>query len=82
MHEVGLPAGVFNLVHGFGPNSAGEFLTRNPDVDAITFTGESRTGATIMKVAAEGVRDVSFELGGKNAAVVFADCDFDAAGGP
>lgn len=79
MHEVGLPAGVFNLVHGFGPNSAGEFLTRNPDVDAITFTGESRTGETIMKVAAEGVRDVSFELGGKNAAVVFADCDFDAA---
>lgn len=79
MQEVGLPAGVFNLVHGFGPNSAGEFLTRNPDVDAITFTGESRTGETIMKVAAEGVRDVSFELGGKNAAVVFADCDFDAA---
>ncbi|MBB2494443.1 2-hydroxymuconic semialdehyde dehydrogenase [Aquipseudomonas ullengensis] len=79
MHEAGLPAGVFNLVHGFGPNSAGEFLTRNPDVDAITFTGESRTGATIMKAAAEGVRDVSFELGGKNAAVVFADCDFDAA---
>nr|WP_207200257.1 2-hydroxymuconic semialdehyde dehydrogenase [Pseudomonas sp. TH03] len=78
MHEAGLPAGVFNLVHGFGPNSAGEFLTRNPDVDAITFTGESRTGASIMKVAAEGVRDVSFELGGKNAAVVFADCDFEA----
>lgn len=79
MQEAGLPTGVFNLVHGFGPNSAGEFLTRNPDVDAITFTGESRTGATIMKAAAEGVRDVSFELGGKNAAVVFADCDFDAA---
>lgn len=79
MHEAGLPAGVFNLVHGFGPGSAGEFLTRNPDVDAITFTGESRTGEAIMKVAAEGVRDVSFELGGKNAAVVFADCDFDAA---
>nr|WP_218189047.1 MULTISPECIES: 2-hydroxymuconic semialdehyde dehydrogenase [unclassified Pseudomonas] len=79
MHDVGLPAGVFNLVHGFGPGSAGEFLTRNKDVDAITFTGESRTGETIMKVAADGVRDVSFELGGKNAAVVFADCDFDAA---
>ena len=79
IHEVGLPAGVFNLVHGFGPGSAGEFLTRHPDVDAITFTGESRTGETIMKVAAEGIRDVSFELGGKNAAVVFADCDFDAA---
>lgn len=79
MQEAGVPAGVFNLVHGFGPNSAGELLTRHPDVDAITFTGESRTGATIMKAAAEGVREVSFELGGKNAAVVFADCDFDAA---
>ncbi|WOE81897.1 2-hydroxymuconic semialdehyde dehydrogenase [Pseudomonas protegens] len=79
MHEAGVPAGVFNLVHGFGPNSAGEFLTAHRDVDAITFTGESRTGATIMKAAAEGVREVSFELGGKNAAVVFADCDFDAA---
>lgn len=79
MHAVGLPAGVFNLVQGFGPDSAGEFLTRHPMVDAITFTGESRTGQTIMKVAAEGVREVSFELGGKNAAVVFADADFDAA---
>lgn len=79
MHEAGVPAGVFNLVHGFGPASAGEFLTRHPDVDAITFTGESRTGSTIMKAAADGVREVSFELGGKNAAVVFADCDFEAA---
>lgn len=79
MRDAGVPAGVFNLVHGFGPNSAGEFLTAHHDVDAITFTGESRTGATIMKAAAEGVREVSFELGGKNAAVVFADCDFDAA---
>lgn len=79
IHDAGLPEGVFNLVHGFGPGSAGEFLTKHPDVDAITFTGESRTGSEIMKVAAEGVRDVSFELGGKNAAVVFADCDFEAA---
>ncbi len=79
MHEAGVPSGVFNLLHGFGPNSAGEFLTRHPGIDAITFTGESRTGATIMKAAAEGVREVSFELGGKNAAVVFADADFDAA---
>lgn len=79
IRDAGVPAGVFNLVHGFGPNSAGEFLTAHRDVDAITFTGESRTGATIMKAAAEGVREVSFELGGKNAAVVFADCDFDAA---
>lgn len=79
MRDAGVPAGVFNLLHGLGPNSAGEYLTAHRDVDAITFTGESRTGATIMKAAAEGVREVSFELGGKNAAVVFADCDFDAA---
>ena len=46
---------------------------------AITFTGETRTGAAIMKSAADGIRDVSFELGGKNAGIVFADCDFDAA---
>jgi len=79
MDEAGVPPGVFNLLHGFGPDSAGEFLTGHPDIDAITFTGESSTGSTIMKVAAEGVKEVSFELGGKNAAVVFADADFDAA---
>ena len=79
MHEAGLPAGVFNLVHGYGPGSAGEAIVRSPGIDGLTFTGESRTGATIMKQAAEGVRPVSFELGGKNAALVFADCDFDSA---
>jgi aminomuconate-semialdehyde/2-hydroxymuconate-6-semialdehyde dehydrogenase len=79
MNAVGVPAGVFNVVHGFGPNSAGEFLTTNPGVDAITFTGETRTGEAIMKAAAVGVRDVSFELGGKNPAIVFADCDMDKA---
>jgi len=79
MNKVGVPKGVYNVVHGFGPDSAGEFLTRHRGVDAITFTGETRTGAAIMKAAADGVRPVSFELGGKNAAVVFADCDFDAA---
>ncbi|USE76621.1 2-hydroxymuconic semialdehyde dehydrogenase [Cupriavidus gilardii] len=77
MQEVGLPAGVFNLVHGFGPNSAGEFITKHPRINAITFTGESKTGTAIMHAAAEGVKPVSFELGGKNAAIVFADCDFD-----
>ncbi|MGD9944326.1 MAG: 2-hydroxymuconic semialdehyde dehydrogenase [Burkholderiaceae bacterium] len=78
-HEAGVPPGVFNVVHGFGPGSAGEALARHPGIDAITFTGESRTGATIMKTVADGVKEVSFELGGKNAAVVFADADFDAA---
>jgi aminomuconate-semialdehyde/2-hydroxymuconate-6-semialdehyde dehydrogenase len=77
--EAGLPEGVFNLVHGFGPGSAGEAIVRSPGIDGLTFTGESRTGAAIMKQAADGVRPVSFELGGKNAALVFADCDFDAA---
>jgi len=66
-------------VHGFGPDSAGEFLTQHPGVNAITFTGETRTGAAIMKAASEGMRDVSFELGGKNAGIVFADADFEAA---
>jgi len=77
--DVGVPDGVINIVHGFGPGSAGEFLTQHEDVAAITFTGETRTGTAIMKAAAEGTRPVSFELGGKNAGIVFADCDFDAA---
>jgi aminomuconate-semialdehyde/2-hydroxymuconate-6-semialdehyde dehydrogenase len=79
MNTVGMPKGVFNVVNGFGPNSAGEFLTQHPMVDAITFTGETRTGTAIMKAAAEGMRDISFELGGKNAGVVFADANFDDA---
>jgi aminomuconate-semialdehyde/2-hydroxymuconate-6-semialdehyde dehydrogenase len=77
MQTVGVPAGVFNVIHGFGPDSAGEFLTAHPGVDAITFTGESRTGSAIMRAVAPTVKPVSFELGGKNAAIVFADCDFD-----
>ncbi len=79
MNTVGIPAGVYNVVNGFGPSSAGEFLTRHPGVDAFTFTGETSTGTAIMKAAADGVRPVSMELGGKNAALIFADCDFDAA---
>src|SRR6201987_3407600 len=79
MQEVGLPPGVFNLLQGFGPDSAGEALVRHPDVNAIAFTGESATGAAIMKSAADSVKALSFELGGKNAALVFADADFEAA---
>lgn len=75
MLEAGVPDGVYNVVHGFGPESAGEFLTTHPDIDGVTFTGESATGSTIMKAVAPLVRPVSFELGGKNAAVVFADAD-------
>jgi len=79
MNEVGVPPGVYNVVHGFGPNSAGEFLTKHPMVNGITFTGETRTGEAIMRQAALGIRQVSFELGGKNPAIVFADCDLDKA---
>ncbi|MBP7639410.1 MAG: 2-hydroxymuconic semialdehyde dehydrogenase [Thauera sp.] len=79
MNKVGIPKGVYNVVNGFGANSAGAFLTAHPDVDALTFTGETRTGEVIMKSAANGSRPVSLEMGGKNAAIVFADCDFDKA---
>jgi len=77
MQSAGVPPGVFNLVHGFGAGSAGEFLTSHPDANAITFTGESKTGSAIMRAVAPTVKPISFELGGKNAAIVFADCDFD-----
>jgi aminomuconate-semialdehyde/2-hydroxymuconate-6-semialdehyde dehydrogenase len=79
MNKVGIPKGVYNVIHGFGPGSAGELLTQHPGIDAVTFTGETRTGAAIMKTVADKLRPVSFEMGGKNAGIVFADCDFDAA---
>jgi len=79
MNKIGMPAGVYNVVHGFGPDSAGQYLTEHPLVDGITFTGETGTGEAIMKAAAKGVRPVSFELGGKNPGIVFADADFDKA---
>ncbi len=79
MSTVGIPAGVYNVVHGFGPGSAGEFVTTHPGVAAVTFTGETRTGAAIMKAAADGARPVSLEMGGKNPGIIFADADLDAA---
>lgn len=79
MNAAGIPPGVYNVVHGFGPGSAGEFLTAHPDIAAITFTGETATGEAIMKNAAVGVRDISLELGGKNPALIFADCDLEKA---
>jgi aminomuconate-semialdehyde/2-hydroxymuconate-6-semialdehyde dehydrogenase len=79
LQEAGLPDGVYNVVHGFGPGSAGEFLTGHRDVDGVTFTGSSATGSAIMQAVAPRVRPLSFELGGKNPALVFADADLDAA---
>jgi len=79
VNAVGFPPGVFNVVNGFGPGSAGEHLVTHPDVDAISFTGETVTGTAIMQAAAVGLRDVALELGGKNAAVVLSDCDLQQA---
>ncbi len=76
-NEAGLPPGVLNIVQGFGPNAAGSAITEHPGVDCISFTGETTTGKAIMKAAADGLKEVSFELGGKAAAVIFADADLD-----
>lgn len=77
--EAGLPTGVLNVVHGFGPDSVGEALTLNPDVDRITFTGESTTGKIIGAAASKHLIPVSLELGGKGANLVFDDADLDNA---
>ncbi len=79
LRDAGLPAGAYNVVHGFGPGSAGQFLVESRGIDGVTFTGSSATGASIMAAVAPRVRPVSFELGGKNPAVVFADADLDSA---
>ncbi|MEC0231746.1 aldehyde dehydrogenase [Paenibacillus alba] len=75
--DAGLPDGVVNIVHGFGKDSAGEALTEHPDVSAIAFTGENHTGKQIMRAAAGNLKRLSFELGGKNPNIIFADCDLD-----
>lgn len=77
MKDAGLPDGVVNIVHGFGPHSAGQFLTEHPDVNAISFTGETHTGKAIMAAAAKSLKRLSFELGGKNPNIIFSDADLD-----
>lgn len=77
--EAGVPDGVYNVVHGFGADSAGEFLTAHRGVDGVTFTGSTGTGVGIMRAVAPRVAPVSFELGGKNAALVFDDVDLEKA---
>ncbi|MET3695770.1 aminomuconate-semialdehyde/2-hydroxymuconate-6-semialdehyde dehydrogenase [Bacillus oleivorans] len=75
--DAGVPDGVVNLVHGFGENSAGAAISEHPDVDAISFIGEPGTGAAIMKLAAKSLKKLSYELGGKNPNIIFADSDLD-----
>jgi len=76
--EAGFPPGVLNVVPGPGA-TAGAALVRHPDVDAIAFTGSTETGRTIMREAAETLKKVSLELGGKSPNVVFADADLEGA---
>lgn len=75
--EAGVPDGVVNIVHGFGPDSAGSALTEHPDVNAISFTGETTTGKVIMAAASKTLKRLSYELGGKNPNIIFADADLD-----
>jgi aldehyde dehydrogenase (NAD+) len=74
VHEAGFPPGVFNLVQGDGP-TAGATLSRHPDIHMMSFTGSTRAGTAISKDAADTVKRVTLELGGKSPNLVFADCD-------
>jgi betaine-aldehyde dehydrogenase len=78
IEAAGLPKGVFNLVTGFGP-AAGEALVKHPQVDMISFTGSTRAGKRISEVAAQTVKRVALELGGKSASVILEDADLAAA---
>ena len=74
--EVGLPAGVLNIIHGLG-SKAGDAIVQHPDIKAISFTGGTATGAYIAKTAGPMFKKLSLELGGKNPNIIFADCDFE-----
>jgi len=74
--EIGFPKGVFNIVHGLGPK-VGNAIVSHPNIKAISFTGGTKTGAEIARVAAPMFKKLSLELGGKNPVLVFADCDWD-----
>jgi aminomuconate-semialdehyde/2-hydroxymuconate-6-semialdehyde dehydrogenase len=74
--EAGMPDGVFNILHGYG-HEVGAAMVEHPEVKAISFTGGTKTGATIARVAAPMFKKLSLELGGKNPNIIFADCDYD-----
>ncbi|MDA0240708.1 MAG: 5-carboxymethyl-2-hydroxymuconate semialdehyde dehydrogenase, partial [Proteobacteria bacterium] len=78
MNDAGLPAGVSNLVNGIG-ETTGKRLTEHPDIKAVAFIGESRTGSMIMGQGAATLKRVHFELGGKNPVIVFDDADLERA---
>ena len=74
--EAGLPDGVLNIVHGYG-HEVGDAITRHEEVDAISFTGGTKTGEQIAKIAAPKFKKLSLELGGKNPTIIFDDCDYE-----
>jgi aminomuconate-semialdehyde/2-hydroxymuconate-6-semialdehyde dehydrogenase len=74
--EAGLPKGVLNIVHGYG-HKVGSAITAHPNIPLISFTGGTKTGAEIARVAAPMFKKLSLELGGKNPNIIFADCDFE-----
>ena len=76
--KAGLPAGVLNIVHGYG-HKVGAAITAHPDIPLISFTGGTKTGAEIARTAAPMFKKLSLELGGKNPNIIFADCDFEEA---
>lgn len=78
IHEAGLPAGVFNLVSGYGP-VVGEIVASHPFVDMVSFTGSTRAGKRVAEIAAATVKRVALELGGKSAALILDDADFPVA---
>src|SRR5438046_2325353 len=78
LHDAGLPEGVVQIVHGFG-EEAGDALVRHPDVSVITFTGSRETGVLVTKAAADQLKHVHLELGGKNGVIVMDDADLDLA---
>eukprot|EP00971_Amphidinium_carterae_P247234 4909925-Amphidinium_carterae.1 len=77
IHDAGFPAGAFNMVHGDGP-TVGAALSSHPDVQMMSFTGSTRAGIAISKAAADTVKRVTLELGGKSPNLVFADCKLEA----
>lgn len=78
LHEAGVPAGVFNLVNGDGPG-VGEAMSSHPDIDMMTFTGSTRAGIAVAKAAADSVKRVAQELGGKSANIVLDDANLQKA---
>ena len=78
LHEAGVPAGVFNLINGTGAD-VGQPLTSHPNVDMVSFTGSTRAGILVAKAAADTVKRVAQELGGKSANILLEDADFDVA---